>query len=156
MLKRTTGIIIDSGPIGSVYSTAWNLVFIAWLTATASLLGALFFSEVMKLPPCELCWWQRIFMFPLVLILPAGLFPFDPKIVRYALPMALIGWAFAVFHWLLVLGVIPESARPCVRGVPCNVVHFEWLGFINIPLLSVLAFSFIIVLLALTYTKVSK
>ncbi len=135
---------------------AWMLIFLAWLIAAASTLGALFFSEVMKLAPCELCWWQRIFMFPLVLILPAGLFPLDPRVVRYALPLALAGWGFAVFHWLLVLGVIPESIGPCVRGVPCSEVTFEWLGFINLPLLSVLAFSFIIALLALTHIKVSK
>ncbi|MDD4880382.1 MAG: disulfide bond formation protein B [Gallionellaceae bacterium] len=141
----------DTGP-----ERAWTPAFLAWLIAAISVLGALFFSEVMKLAPCELCWWQRIFMFPLVLILPLGLFPFDPRVVRYALPLALMGWAFALFHWLLVLGVIPESIRPCVRGVPCSEVTFEWLGFINIPLLSVLAFSAIIALLALTHIKASK
>ena len=54
-------------------ASAWMLVFASWLIATASTLGALFFSEVMKLPPCVLCWYQRIFMFPLVLLLPIGL-----------------------------------------------------------------------------------
>jgi disulfide bond formation protein DsbB len=140
----------------SGHDSAWTTVFLAWLVAAVSTLGALFFSEVMKLPPCELCWWQRIFMFPLVLILPAGLFPLDPRVLRYALPLAFAGWGFAVFHWLLVMGAIPESAAPCVRGVPCSEVAFEWLGFINIPLLSVLAFSIILVLLALTHIKVSK
>ena len=147
-----------SSPIAAeaMHEKAWTPAFLAWLVAAASTLGALFFSEVMKLAPCELCWWQRIFMFPLVLILPAGLFPLDPRVVRYALPLALVGWGFAVFHWLLVLGVIPENIAPCVRGVPCSEVTFEWLGFINIPLLSVLAFSVIIALLALTHIKVSK
>ena len=138
------------------HEIAWTFAFLAWLIAAASALGALFFSEVMKLAPCELCWWQRIFMFPLVLVLPAGLFPLDPRVVRYALPSALAGWAFAVFHWLLVLGVIPENIRPCVRGVPCGEVTISWLGFINLPLLSVLAFSAIIALLALTHIKASK
>ena len=58
-------------------SGAWNLVFVAWLLASLSTLGALFFGEVMKLPPCSLCWYQRIFMFPMALILPFALFPFD-------------------------------------------------------------------------------
>jgi disulfide bond formation protein DsbB len=146
----------DTPPPGTAQDSAWTLVFLAWLVATASTLGALFFSEVMHLPPCELCWWQRIFMFPLVLILPAGLFPFDRAVVRYALPMALVGAAFALFHWLLVIGVIPESIRPCSKGVPCSEVPFAWLGFINIPLLAVLAFSLIIVFLVLTHIKVSK
>ncbi len=137
-------------------NAAWTLVFLAWLVAAVSTLGALFFSEVMKLPPCELCWWQRIFMFPLVLILPVGLFPLDPRVVRYALPLAVVGWAFAVFHWLLILGVIPENIRPCSKGVPCSKVLFEWFGFLNITLLSVVAFSFIIALLVLAHIKVSK
>ena len=67
--------------------TAWMLVFACWAVATAATLGALFFSEVMELPPCALCWYQRIAMFPLVLILAAGLFPFDLRVIRYALPL---------------------------------------------------------------------
>ena len=89
-------------------TTAWSLIFVAWLIASVSTLGALFFGEVMQLPPCVLCWYQRIFMFPLVLILPLGLFPLDPKVVRYALPLAVFGWLFAVFHLLLVAGVFRE------------------------------------------------
>lgn len=133
--------------------TAWTAVFLAWLIAAASTLGALFFSEVMKLPPCELCWWQRIFMFPLTLLLPLGLFPFDSRVVRYSAPLALVGLGFALFHWLLVLGVIPETLRPCVRGIPCGEVTFELLGFLNIPLMAVLAFSSILALLALSHRK---
>lgn len=144
------------GASAAAHSPAWALVFVAWLVAAASTLGALFFSEVMKVPPCELCWWQRVFMVPLVVILPAGLFPFDPRVARYALPLALVGWAFAAFHWFLVLGVIPDSIRPCVKGIPCGEVTFEWLGFITIPLLSLLAFSVIIALLALTHIKGPK
>ncbi len=121
--------------------TAWMLVFLCWLVASASALGALFFSEVMQLPPCVLCWYQRIFMFPLVLLLPVGLFPFDRKVVRYALPLALAGWLVALFHVLLVFGVIPEEIRPCTQGVPCSDVQIQWLGFVNIPLLSLMAFS---------------
>lgn len=147
---------MQNTPSPTAADPAWTWLFLAWLIAAASTLGALFFSEVMQLAPCELCWWQRIFMFPLVLILPAGLFPLDRRVVRYALPLALAGWGFAVFHWLLVIGVIPEGVAPCVRGVPCSEVTFEWLGFINIPLLSVAAFSTLIALLALTHFKVSK
>lgn len=137
-------------------TVAWTLIFGAWLVAGASTLGALFFGEVMQLPPCVLCWYQRIFMFPLVLILPIGLFPFDPKVVRYALALAIAGWLFAAFHLLLVAGVIPESIQPCAQGVPCSATVIEWFGFVTIPLLSVIAFSTIIVLLFLTRFRGSK
>ncbi len=117
------------------------LVFACWVIASTSMLGALFFSEVMQLPPCVLCWYQRIFMFPLVLLLPVGLFPFDGKVVRYGLALAIAGWLVSLFHVLLVVGVIPEAIRPCTQGVPCSDVQVQWLGFVNIPLLSFIAFS---------------
>ena len=137
-------------------STAWMLVFAAWLIASASALGALFFSEIMQLPPCSLCWYQRIAMFPLVLILPMGLFPFDPRVVRYALPLAVVGWLLAVFQMLLVAGIIPEKLEPCTQGVPCSETVIEWFGFVTIPLLSVTAFSAIIALLVLTHFRGSE
>lgn len=128
-------------------STAWTLVFAAWLIATASTLGALFFGEVMKLPPCVLCWWQRIFMFPLALILPLGLFPFDRKVIRYALALAVPGALVALFHQLLVAGLIPETIQPCTQGVPCSQTVISWFGFLTIPLLSIAAFIVVIALL---------
>ena len=135
---------------------AWTLVFGAWLVASISTLGALFFGEVMRLPPCVLCWYQRIFMFPLVLILPVGLFPFDRKVIRYSLPLAILGWLFAVFHLLLVAGVIPESIQPCTQGVPCSETVIEWFGFVTIPLLSAVAFSTIVALLVLAHFREPK
>lgn len=135
---------------------AWALVFAAWLIAGVSTLGALFFGEVMQLPPCVLCWYQRIFMFPLALILPIGLFPFDLRAVRYGLVLALPGWGFAVFHLLLIAGVIPESIKPCTQGVPCSRTVIQWFGFLTIPLLSVAAFSAIILLLVLSYRRGSQ
>jgi disulfide bond formation protein DsbB len=137
-------------------STAWTLVFAAWLVASVSTLGSLFFSEVMQLPPCSLCWYQRAFMFPLALILPLGLFPFDRKVVRYALPLALLGWLIAVFQILLVAGIVPETLEPCTQGVPCSEPLIDWFGFVSIPLLSVAAFSAIIALLALTHLRGSQ
>jgi len=137
-------------------STAWMLLFGAWLIASASALGSMFFSEIMQLPPCSLCWYQRIFMFPLVLVLPAGLFPFDRKVVRYALPLAVVGWLFGIFHMLLIAGIIPEDLEPCTQGVPCSEQLIEWFGFVTIPLLSVAAFSSIIALLVLTHFRGSK
>ena len=126
---------------------AWSLVFAAWIVATSSTLSALFFSEVMNLPPCVLCWYQRICMFPLVVLLALGLSPFDPRIVRYSLPLSLIGWSIAAFHVLLTLGIIPEDIKPCVQGVPCAQNPIEWFGFLSIPMLSLAAFSLIVALL---------
>ncbi|MDO9387844.1 MAG: disulfide bond formation protein B [Thiobacillus sp.] len=140
----------------AIQDRGWLLIFIAWMVATVSTLGALFLGEVMGYTPCVLCWYQRIGMFPLVLILAAGLFPFDRGVVRYALPLALAGWLLAVFHWAVASGLVPESATPCSQGVPCSVEQISWFGFLTLPLLSVLAFSAIIALLLMTHFKASK
>ena len=76
----------------------WVLVFLAWLIALAATLGALFLGEVMGRTPCLLCWYQRIAMFPLVVVLGVGLLPFDPRGARYALPLALVGGMIALYH----------------------------------------------------------
>jgi len=120
--------------------TAPTLIFAAWLIATVAALGALFMSEIMGFAPCVLCWWQRIFMFPLVLLLAQGLFPFDPKVTRYALPLTVIGLVVAGFHVLLTMGIIAEDLAPCRQGIPCKTIQIEWFGFVTIPLLSFLAF----------------
>lgn len=127
--------------------TDWLLLLAAWLIVSAATLGSLFFSVVMDLPPCSLCWFQRVFMFPLVVVLSMGLFPFDPKVVRYALPLSALGTAVALYHMLLQIGIIPESAAPCSQGVSCKDVDLLLLGFASIPLLSLLAFGAVTALL---------
>lgn len=131
-------------------------VFGAWLLASAGTLGALFFGEVMKLPPCSLCWYQRIFMFPLVLILPFALFPFDRNVVRAVMPLVGIGWLLALLNVLVVQGLVPERVAPCRQGVPCSETVIEWFGFVTIPLLSFIAFGAIAVLLTFALTRSSK
>ncbi len=125
----------------------WLLIFSSWLVATLSSLGSLFFSEIMELVPCVLCWYQRIFMFPLVIILLVGLYPLDKRVVNYALPIAVIGLLFTLYHCLLFFGLIPENLQPCSQGVSCADDSMELFGFLPIPLLSLASFSLIIILL---------
>lgn len=132
------------------------LLFACWMIASVSTLGSLFFSEIMGFQPCVLCWYQRIAMYPLVLILPVGMFPIDLNVVRYALPLSLLGTLLALFHLLLVAGYIPESIKPCVQGVPCSEVQIEWFGFVTIPLLSGLSFLLISALLILIHRRTAK
>lgn len=128
-------------------NTGWALIFACWLMATAAMLGSLFFSEVMGFQPCVLCWYQRIFMYPLVVVLLVGMFPMDKAVVRYALPLAIIGWAFALYHYLLYSGYIPEGLQPCGQGASCAEINLELFGFITIPMLSILSYTAIILML---------
>ena len=139
--------VASSGQSSMTEQSNWMLIFIAWLLATIATLGSLFFSEVMEIQPCVLCWYQRIFMYPLVLIFLVGLFPLDRNVIRYALPIAVIGWGISVYHYLLYSGYIPETMQPCTQGVSCTEINLELLGFITIPMLSILSYSAIIALL---------
>lgn len=116
----------------------------AWLVAVVATLGSLYFSEVMKLPPCVLCWYQRIAMYPLTIMLFIGLLRKDRNVAVYTLPLAIIGAVIAIYHNLLYYQILPESAAPCSLGVSCTIRLIEWLGFITIPLLSLVAFLLII------------
>lgn len=123
-------------------STSVNdlLPYAAWIIALLSAAGSLFFSEVMDLPPCVLCWYQRIAMYPLVLIIGIGIITEDARWKVYALPLALLGLVLALYHNLVYYGIIPESLTPCTQGVSCSERQIEWFGFITIPLMGLAAF----------------
>ena len=130
-------------------NTNWTILFVTWIIVSVSTLGSLFFSHVMEYTPCVLCWYQRICLFPLVIILATGLFPFDKRVVTYALPLAIAGWLIAFYHNLLYSGIIPQDLQPCSQGVSCTEKYIDLFGFITIPMLSLIGFTIIIALLIL-------
>lgn len=134
----------------------WTLLFLCWLLVSITTMGSIFFSNVMEFVPCVLCWYQRICLFPLVLILAAGLFPFDKNVVKYALPLAIVGWLTALYHNLLYSGIIPENLQPCTQGVSCTEEYIDLFGFITIPMLSLLSFSTIVALLIILKRRLSR
>ena len=122
-------------------------VFSAFIISLVATLGSLFFSEIMHFIPCSLCWYQRIFMYPLVFIFLINLLYPDDKLFKYAILLVVFGWLISIYHNLLIFGIIPENLSPCVQGVPCSTVYINWLGFITIPLLSFFAYTSILILL---------
>lgn len=137
-------------------NTAWTLIFIAWLIAAASTMTSLFFSEIMHLEPCVLCWYQRICIFPLAIILLVGLYPLRQDVIKYALPFAVIGLGFTLYHIALFYGFIPEGLKPCSKGIPCDDDSMVLFGFLPIPLLSLGAFSAIIALLLMAKSRITS
>jgi disulfide bond formation protein DsbB len=124
-----------------------TFVFLAFIVSLVATFGSLFFSEIMNFIPCSLCWYQRIFMYPLLfLFLMNILFP-DDKIFKYSFPLVFIGLIISIYHNLLMFKIIPEKLSPCVQGVPCSVDYINWLGFITIPLLSFFSYTIIFILL---------
>jgi disulfide bond formation protein DsbB len=118
-------------------------LYAAWLVALFATIGSLYFSEVRSFVPCALCWWQRIFMYPLVGVLGIATFRQDTAVWRYALPLSLVGLGTASYHYLLqkVPGIAPPAS--CAAGVPCNMQYIDWFGFVTIPFLAGVAFLLI-------------
>jgi len=121
---------------------------VALLAAMLATGGSLFFSQVLGWLPCELCWFQRILMYPLSLILAVGILRNDRGVFWYGLPLSLTGMAVSLYHYLEVLQVIPPS--PCQGGVPCSIDYINMVGplsFIKVPFLALMAFTIISVML---------
>jgi disulfide bond formation protein DsbB len=123
--------------------------YLAFGTALTATLGSLYYSEIAHYIPCALCWYQRIFMYPLVLITLVGIIRQDDYLPDYVLPLSVVGLAISIYHNLIQYGVIAESGA-CQVGVPCDALWVNYLGFITIPLMSLTAFIIITVVMALT------
>jgi disulfide bond formation protein DsbB len=131
MIKRLESFAKDYG------------LYAVFVFSLVAMLGSLYFSNVMLLPPCILCWYQRIAMYPLVLIAAIGIWKDDKNAVSYLLPLTLIGFGISIYHNLLYYQILPESIQPCMFGVSCTTKTIEWFGFITIPLLALVGFALI-------------
>ncbi len=119
--------------------------FIAWFTSVLATLGSLYFSEIQGFIPCELCWYQRILMYPLIVILGIGFYKKDRNSAYYALPLSIIGMGVSFVHYLHQKTDFFKQAIQCTQGVPCSGQYINWLGFITIPFLAFMAFLMITV-----------
>jgi disulfide bond formation protein DsbB len=120
-------------------------LLLSWIAAIIATLGSLYFSEVMHFIPCTLCWYQRIFMYPLAILLGVAVYRNDKGIYKYALPLSIIGMLIAGYHTLLQKIPYLQQFEMCTTGVPCSKDYINWLGFITIPLLALIAFTTITV-----------
>lgn len=113
---------------------------INFLIALSATIGSLYFSEIMKFPPCTLCWYQRICIYPLVIIFGAGLLTEDRGYRKYSMPLLFIGLVLAIYHNLLYYGIIAQELVPCTGTVSCSSKQLELFGFVTIPLLALISF----------------
>jgi disulfide bond formation protein DsbB len=125
-----------------------RVVGLAFLVALLATIGSLYFSEVARFEPCRLCWYQRIAMYPLVIVLGIGAWRRDASVAIYGQALALIGAIIAGYH--LALEWIPAlDTGACGTGPACTIVWFRTFGFISLPMLALAAFLMIITLLSL-------
>ncbi len=119
------------------------------VVSLGAIFGSLFFSEVMKFPPCDLCWYQRILMYPVGLIALTGLFLQSKETNRFIAPFVWLGLAVAVYHNLVYYKFI-QVIVPCSESAPCTAQQLNYLGFITIPLLSLAGFAFLLLINSLS------
>jgi hypothetical protein len=117
-----------------------------FVVAVLATIGSLFFSEVAHFEPCRLCWYQRIAMYPLVVILGIAAWRRDPAVRRYAAPVAVIGALIATYHYALEWLPWLDSGA-CSASTPCTIIWFREFGFISLPYLALSAFLLIVALL---------
>jgi disulfide bond formation protein DsbB len=125
-------------------------VFFAFIFALVAMLGSLFLSEIAHFSPCLLCWYQRIFMYPLTFILGVAHFRKTRDVEKYVLPLASIGIIIATYHYYLQRAANPFA--PCSAlgyAVSCTEKFFMYYGYITIPFMALSAFAAIIILMIL-------
>ena len=142
-----TGIILFSKTVLRKELQATTLE-LATMVAVGATFGSLYFSEIRNFVPCEYCWYQRIAMYPLALILLIATIRRDKNILPYALSLSLSGLALSVYHYQLQL--FPEQSSSCGLDASCTYRWIEVFGFITIPLLALTSFAFISMILIAT------
>ena len=132
-----------------------NALFLAFAAAFIAMTGSLYFSEIKSYEPCVLCWYQRILMYPLTVILLLAIWKKDYHIAFYTMILSAIGAGFSTYHVLIQkVPFFTDRAASCGR-IPCTGDYINWLGFITIPMLALFAFI-IIFLCSLYIVKVTK
>lgn len=126
-----------------------HALYIAFVQGIVAFLGSMYYSNIAGYPPCTLCWYQRIAMFPLFILLLVGILRRDRLVHLYVLPLAAIGWIISLYHNLLYYKWIPDTLAPCSTGVSCTTKYIEYANFITIPLMAFTAFTVIILAMCL-------
>lgn len=130
-----------------------NFLSLGFLLSLSATLGSFFLSVIANYPPCELCWLQRIFMFPQPVILGIAMFKNDMSARLYSVVLASIGLVIALYHILVQNG---QVVSPCSnQALNCATKQFVYFGYVTIPVMSATAFI-ILILLALPALKKTK
>jgi len=131
-----------------------NALYLSWVVALTATLSALFIGEILGKTPCLLCWYQRIAMFPLAIILGVACYMGDVSGRKYALPLVVIGIMIAAWHSLVFAGIVPAEVQPCSQtGPSCSGEGQILFGVLPLPYLSLLTFLTIFGLLTIPFKK---
>ena len=139
MRELGVGVLTTVGPSARL---------LAWIVATVTTLGSLYYSEIANFVPCRLCWYQRICMYPLAVILLIGLLLRDRRVRWYAAPFVVVGAPLSLYHWLVERVDLFAKSSSCSAEAPCTVPWFQELGYVTLAFMALSAFLLIGTLLA--------
>lgn len=123
-----------------------NGLLAIWTVAFIATLGSLYYSEVRGFVPCTLCWYQRILMYPIVLIAGVALYEKNGRAARTTMLFSLIGGSLSLYHYgIQKLAFLTKTAPTC-GNVPCTGQYVNYLGFITIPFMALIAFILIFIM----------
>ena len=125
-------------------------VLLAWIVAAVTTLGSLYYSEHAGFVPCELCWYQRIVMYPLVIVLGVAWLRRDLQVWKTVLVFVVIGAPLSLYHWLVERVPAFAESSSCSITVPCTTPYFEKLGFVTLAWMAMSSFLLIGVLMLCT------
>jgi disulfide bond formation protein DsbB len=125
-------------------------ILLAWIVAIVTTLGSLYYSEHAGFVPCELCWYQRIVMYPLVIVLGVAVLRRDTRVWMTALVFVVIGAPLSLYHWLVERVPAFAESSSCSVTVPCTAPWFEKLGFVTLAWMAMSSFLLIGVLMVCT------
>lgn len=156
-LAGTLGMaVLSLGGRSSATLAGWNdslkevfgdwTYWLVFLVALVSMVGSLYYSEVVGYPPCSLCWYQRVAMYPLVVIMGIAAWKRDTTVRKYVLPLMVIGGVLALYQY--IIGYVPDAEiLGCSLDVSCTERYIWEFGFVDFPLMSLVGFSFMISLM---------
>ena len=120
-----------------------NALLVIWVVSLTATLGSLYFSEIRGYEPCALCWYQRILMYPIVIIATVAYIQKNARIAMTTAVFSTIGAATSLYHYGLQKMDFLQDTAPASGRVPCTGQYINWLGFITIPFLALTAFIII-------------
>ena len=155
VLLRAFGV---DTPLRLARELMWgNELWLTFVVAAVATLGSLFFSEIADFVPCKLCWFQRIFIYPIAIVVPLMALAHDRRAARYLLPLPIIGMPIAIYHILIERGIV-EQAKTCLISAPggCATKWIEEFGYVTIPTLALTSYVLCIFLLVFALLSVRE
>ena len=132
--------LIFSKNVGLISFVKRNGMIFALIVTLFAVLGSLSYSDILGYEPCKLCWYQRIFMYPQLILLGIALYTKDRSASFYAMILSLIGAVIALLHYVVQLGLIKVGCSTVGYSVSCAKVFTMHLGYITIPMMALTAF----------------